>query len=326
MDLVEIRKKALKEKHLVEDTLADDQQGTVLSGLADPEDDKSSFSYKSESLADTVGNHELIIDDYPQLEDDIDETHTSLSDTTDSDAEKDQLLSSQDDFLIDIDNDAMIDLHSDPIEENIPFEIIPELEVTTDDVLISSVSQIDSDIPPKYSDPLEALFASSSSELELATDENYFDGLLGSERVNDDTKQLLSFMLSDEEYAVGISSVREIIKVKDVTEIPRVPSYILGLLSLRGVIIPVFDLNQRLNLGTTDIGNQSRIVVCQQGDQYAGFLVDRINQVVKISEDKIEAAPSILSTLDRDFVQGIGRLQGRMIILLDLEIVMAISH
>lgn len=176
-------------------------------------------------------------------------------------------------------------------------------------------------------DPLEALFRQSDGGVQFATEENYFDGLVdATERMTEEgARQLLSFALGDEEYAVDITQVREIIKPREITEIPRVPDFMLGIISLRGVIIPVIDLNRRLKLGSATLTPTTRIVVCQNGSRYSGLLVDKIHQVLRMSSHTIEAAPAMLSSLDRDYVSGIGRIQGRMVILLDLAAVMNIE-
>jgi len=135
----------------------------------------------------------------------------------------------------------------------------------------------------------------------------------------DRDRQWLTFFLGGEEYAMDIASVSEIIKPREITDIPRVPGFILGIISLRGIVVPVYDLALRLNLGTVDINQQSRIIVCQHEEGLVGLLVDSIAQVVRLNERKIEPPPAMLSGLDREFVSGIGRFQGRMLILLQLH-------
>jgi purine-binding chemotaxis protein CheW len=130
--------------------------------------------------------------------------------------------------------------------------------------------------------------------------------------------QWLTFAVGGEEYAIELNSVSEIIKPRDVTDIPRVPDFILGIISLRGIIVPIYDLARRLKLGSVTLSPQSRIIVCQEDDRMIGLLVDGITQVARISEKKIELPPAVLADLDRDFVSGVGRYQGRMLILLKL--------
>jgi purine-binding chemotaxis protein CheW len=174
-------------------------------------------------------------------------------------------------------------------------------------------------------DMLDALFE-TTPDLTLATEEIYLQGLEGDDEDNDsDRQQWLTFNLGKEQYALDITYVREIIKPREITEIPRVPDFILGVVSLRGVIVPIYDLCRRLKLGSVEIDSRSRIIVCEQGDRVAGFLVDNISQVVRFSTGEIEPPPAILSGLDRELVEGVGRVQGKMIILLDLPSVLDVE-
>ncbi len=168
-------------------------------------------------------------------------------------------------------------------------------------------------------DPLDALF-SYQQEGDLSVSENYLQALVAEDEIVDSNiEQWLTFSLGDEEYALSIESVSEIIKPREVTDIPRVPDFISGIISLRGIIVPIFDLNKRLSLGSAEISSASRIIVCNDGDRLAGFMVDRINQVVNVPINNIEPPPTVLSGLDRDFVEGVGRVDGRMLILLHLS-------
>ncbi|BCR05124.1 chemotaxis protein CheW [Desulfuromonas versatilis] len=167
-------------------------------------------------------------------------------------------------------------------------------------------------------DPLEALFSGCGS-LELATEEQYLKGLSQSENQQEQKRQWLTFELGKEVYALDIVAIHEIIKPREITDIPRVPEFILGIISLRGIIVPVYDLKRRLKLGTAEITPASRIIVCQNDDRTAGLLVDCINQVVGIAEDGIEPPPSVLTGHERELIAGVGRQDGRMMILLNLQ-------
>lgn len=172
---------------------------------------------------------------------------------------------------------------------------------------------------------LDRLFA-ATEEFVLATDESYADSL-DSQAVSQAQAscQYLAFHLGDEEYALDIKRISEIIKVREFTDIPRAPGFILGIISLRGVIVPVFDLRQRLNLGISELMSTSRIVVCQSDDVSVGLLVDSINQVVNLIDEEVEPPPGVLSGLAREMVSGIGRYQSRMIILLNLPSVLNVE-
>lgn len=179
--------------------------------------------------------------------------------------------------------------------------------------------------PVESAEGLDRLFA-VTDDLALATDESYAAMLQDqADTRSQNVSQYLAFLLDDEEYALDIKQISEIIKVREFTEIPRSPEYILGIISLRGVVVPVFDLRCRLNLGAAEITANSRIVVCQSGDLTVGLLVDNINQVVNLDKDEVEPPPGVLSGLDREMVLGIGRYQERMVILLQLKHVLDVG-
>jgi purine-binding chemotaxis protein CheW len=221
--------------------------------------------------------------------------------------------------------------HKPDTAEETVVEDAPSVETTTDEVDVTTedagtemvvTSDQPSRSPHDSSDGLERLIA-ATDELALATDESYAEFLEdASASQAQNISQYLAFHLGDEEYALDIKKISEIIKVREFTDIPRAPEYVLGIISLRGVVVPVFDLRVRLNLGRSELLTTSRIVVCQIEDLTVGLLVDSINQVVNLVDDDIEPPPGVLSGLDREMVFGIGRYQGRMIILLQINSVL----
>jgi purine-binding chemotaxis protein CheW len=135
----------------------------------------------------------------------------------------------------------------------------------------------------------------------------------------DEYLEFLCFRVSDEIYGINIMDIKEIIKPREVTEVPRAPSFVSGIISLRGIIIPIIDMLDRLGLPREKVTGRERVIVVRHGESFSGLLVDEIIQVVHITKDCLEAAPAVLEGIDRDFVSGIGRADGRMIILLNLE-------
>ncbi|RME33823.1 MAG: chemotaxis protein CheW [Deltaproteobacteria bacterium] len=178
----------------------------------------------------------------------------------------------------------------------------------------------------EQSDGLERLF-SAQGEFALATEEAYLKALQA-DTEDEDTlrRRWLSFFIGREQYAVDIEQVKEIIKPREVTEVPRTPDFLPGIISLRGIIVPVIDLARRLRLGETQQSDRTRIIVCELGDRIAGLLVDTIAQVVDVSEHQVEPPPAVLTGLDRDMVEGVGRIQGRMVVLLNVEQVLDLEH
>ncbi len=138
--------------------------------------------------------------------------------------------------------------------------------------------------------------------------------------------QLLTFQLGGEEYALNIMDIKEIIRPVEPTEVPKTPEYILGIFSLRGTIIPVFDVSLRLGLPPGERGPQNRVVVVKSRENFFGLHVDSVIQVLDIPLDKIEPPPEILGGVEGEFLRGIGRIDDRLIILLNLEKVLRLEE
>ena len=171
-------------------------------------------------------------------------------------------------------------------------------------------------------DPLEAILAGREAagrddNLPLASQAQADAG-------QDKSQEFLCFKVSDEVYGVVIMDIKELIRPREVTEVPRAPSFVSGIISLRGVIIPIIDMLDRLGLVRDTATGRERVIVVRQGESFSGLLVDEITQVVRIAIDVIEAPPTVLEGIDRDFVSGIGRADGRMIILLNLPAIIDI--
>lgn len=176
---------------------------------------------------------------------------------------------------------------------------------------------------PGSFDPLEVLLQGRSlagCERNALVDETALD-----ETVIEDFREFLCFRVSNELYAIDIMEIKEIIKPREVTEVPRVPSFISGVLSLRGIIIPVFNMHVRLGLEGNGAKGKERIIVVKKGEEFTGIVVDEVIQVVRIAEGSIEQPPAVLDGIDRDFVQGVGRFDGKMLILLNLRNILDLS-
>jgi purine-binding chemotaxis protein CheW len=128
------------------------------------------------------------------------------------------------------------------------------------------------------------------------------------------------FLLSGEKYAISIESAQEIIKPKEITEIPHTPAFLRGVVNLRGKIVPVIDLRTRFGLAGSGITKTSRIVVVRSQDQVIGLLVDAVLSVQPIPEKKVEAVPEMLSgPVASDFFKGIANLDGTVVAIIDLS-------
>ncbi len=143
---------------------------------------------------------------------------------------------------------------------------------------------------------------------------------LKSERI-----QLVIFRLRDEEFGVDIGSVKEIIEVGIISSIPEAPSFIQGVTNLRGQVIAVIDLAKQFGLTPQEnLPKTAKIVVTEVNGQKVGMLVDEVPEIVKISKENIEPTPELIqSEIQKNYIQGVGKLEQRLIIFLDLEKVLA---
>lgn len=128
--------------------------------------------------------------------------------------------------------------------------------------------------------------------------------------------EAIIFSLDNEDYGVDIPQVKEVIKVRELTEVPKAPRDIMGVISLRGVVIPVMNLRGRFGMPIKSSGE--RIIIVRDGTGFLGLLVDTVKHVVRVPEKSIEPAPSI-NTIDGELIRGIGRHKGGMFILLDMQ-------
>jgi purine-binding chemotaxis protein CheW len=144
-------------------------------------------------------------------------------------------------------------------------------------------------------------------------------------RTAEATEHLATFFLGREEYGVDVRLVQEIIRVTDITQVPRAPGFIKGVINLRGRIIPVVDLRRKLNLGEVQITKHSRIVVVKVRDRLVGLLVDGASQVLKVAVSTIEQAPEEVVEIDANYIRGVAKLQNRLIILMDLQKILAME-
>jgi purine-binding chemotaxis protein CheW len=131
--------------------------------------------------------------------------------------------------------------------------------------------------------------------------------------------QLVTFEVGSEEFAIDILAVQEINRMMQITRVPQSPASVEGVINLRGRIIPVVDLRKRFGLDPKSRGNDSRIVVVDVNRRVLGFVVDRVNEVLRVSGSIVEPAPALVSTAQSQYVRGVGKLDDRLLILLDLE-------
>ena len=145
-----------------------------------------------------------------------------------------------------------------------------------------------------------------------------------------DQQQYLTFMLGGETYAMGILSIKEIIEYGNITEVPRMPEFIRGVINLRGSVVPVIDLGARFGKQVTNITRRTCIVIIEVANgeetQDVGVMVDAVNEVLEISAGEIEPAPSFGANIRADFIDGMGKINGKFVIILNIHQVLSVEE
>jgi purine-binding chemotaxis protein CheW len=132
-------------------------------------------------------------------------------------------------------------------------------------------------------------------------------------------REFLVFSLGDEEYAIDILKVQEIRGYENVTRIANAPEFIKGVTNLRGVIVPIVDLRIKFHLDKVEYGGQTVVIVVNVEDRVVGIVVDGVSDVMTLSPDQIKPAPEFGVTLSSDFLSGLGSLEDRMLVIVDID-------
>lgn len=131
--------------------------------------------------------------------------------------------------------------------------------------------------------------------------------------------QLVGFQLGNEEYGIDILKVQEINRVTDITKIPQSPDFVEGVINLRGNIIPIIDLRKRFRMPEREHDRQTRIVVGEIDDRTVGFIVDAVSEVIRLPLNTVEPPPPIVSGGKAEYIKGVGKLEDRLLMLLDID-------
>lgn len=144
-----------------------------------------------------------------------------------------------------------------------------------------------------------------------------------SESYNSDSEvdiiELVGMKLGDEEYAIDVLKIQEIIKTVEITVVPRLEDYILGVMNLRGKVIPVMDLRIKFNLSNHDFDQTTRIIVVRFDRSNIGFVVDEVTAVIRVTKEMIEPAPPLVGSVGQEYILGICRYDERLVMILDID-------
>lgn len=143
------------------------------------------------------------------------------------------------------------------------------------------------------------------------------DGVVTKKEVTEG--KVLTFVLGEEEYGIEILKVREILGLQDITTVPQTPGYMKGVFNLRGKVIPVIDLRLKFSMQEEEHTEETCVIVVEVNNSHIGVIVDSVSEVVDIGNGDIEETPDFGQGIDTDFIMGLGKVNEKIIILLDIE-------
>jgi purine-binding chemotaxis protein CheW len=142
-------------------------------------------------------------------------------------------------------------------------------------------------------------------------------------RETGELRQFISFSVGEEEYGLELLRVKEVIRVREITWLPRAPSFVKGIINLRGDVIPIIDLRDKFGLGSRSDSEQTRVIVVEVENRLMGMTVDSASQVVRIPADQIDPPPPVLGGFSQEFINGVGKLEDRLVILLNVDAILS---
>lgn len=142
----------------------------------------------------------------------------------------------------------------------------------------------------------------------------------------DEILQLVSFKIGEEEFGVDILKVQEINRMDQITRVPNAPDYVSGVMNLRGKVIPIIDLRKRFRLPKKERDKDTRIIVVELRSRVVGFLVDAVNEVLRIPKNVTEPPPPMVAGIGSEYITAVGKLEDRLLILIDLDKILVPSE
>lgn len=136
---------------------------------------------------------------------------------------------------------------------------------------------------------------------------------------NDPILQWVTFHLGDETYGINVMQVREVLRYTEIAPVPGAPGYVIGIINLRGNVVTVVDTRERFGLLSTDVTDNTRIVILESDDQVVGIMVDSVAEVVYLRQSEIETAPNVGSNESSRYIQGVCHKNDELLILIEIE-------
>ncbi len=148
------------------------------------------------------------------------------------------------------------------------------------------------------------------------------DALKDKTDVRGELRQFISFSVGEEEYGLELLRVKEVIRVREITWLPKAPSFVKGIINLRGDVIPIIDLRDKFGLEAKEATSMTRVIVVEVDGKLMGMIVDSASQVVRIPADQIDPPPPVFGSVSQEFITGVGKVDDKLIVLLNSDAIL----
>ena len=142
----------------------------------------------------------------------------------------------------------------------------------------------------------------------------------------EEVRQFISFSVGEEEYGLELLRVKEVIRVREITWLPKAPSCVKGIINLRGDVIPIIDLRDKFGLESREVTAQTRVIVVEIEGRLTGLVVDSASQVVRIPSDQVDPPPQVLGRFSQELITGVGKIDDTLVILLNPDSILTVDE
>jgi len=147
-----------------------------------------------------------------------------------------------------------------------------------------------------------------------------------SKDINEEVNLMIGFTIGGEDYGVDIQTVKEVIRITQITRLPKAPLFVKGVINLRGDIIPIIDLREKFGFNRQEYVNSSRIIVTEMKGKSVGMVVDSVTSVIRLNQDDIDPPPPLVGGLSEEYLNGVGKFGGKLIVLLNIDRILSMEE
>jgi purine-binding chemotaxis protein CheW len=156
--------------------------------------------------------------------------------------------------------------------------------------------------------------------------ETRMDEKKAGQAVASEVRQLIGFRVGKEEYGLELLRVKEVIRMRQITWLPKAPSCVKGIINLRGDVIPIVDLRERFGLEHSEFTTMTRVIVAEVEGRPVGMVVDSASQVMRVPADQIDPPPMMMGEAARNIITGVGKIEGKLIAMIDVDRILSVDE